>query len=144
MILKVPLTIATLEAEGFHLFIKGHINKKKVNLLLDTGASKTVFDINRISRFIRKSKKNYNSFESRSTGLGTNTMESQFTTAKEFRISELVLPDYCVILLNMAHVNESYATLGIDPIDGVLGSDILMKYSAVIDYKKKLLKLRIR
>jgi predicted aspartyl protease len=143
MILKIPIRLVSLEAEGFHLFVDAELNGKLANLLIDTGASKTVFDINRISKFVRKRKKSFESFEKLSTGLGTNTMKSHFTTVKKFGIGELIIENFQVILLDMAHVNQSYDTLGLKPIDGVLGSDLLMKHKAVIDYEKALLKLKI-
>ena len=143
MILKIPIQLVSLEAEGFHLFVEAELNGKSANLLVDTGASKTVFDINMISKFVRKRKKSFESFEKLSTGLGTNTMESHFTIVKKFCLGELVIENFQVILLDMAHVNQSYDTLGMTPIDGVLGSDLLMKHKAVIDYEKAILKLKI-
>ncbi len=143
MIIKIPVRFVKLEADGFHLFVDAELNGKRINMLVDTGASKTVFDINRISKFVRKRKKSFKSFENLSTGLGTNTMESHFTKVKMFCISELTLEDYNAILLDMTHVNQSYEMLGIQAIDGVLGSDLLMEYKAVIDYKSLILKLSI-
>lgn len=143
MILKIPIRIERLEADGFHLFIKGVINGQDVNLLLDTGASKTVFDLKRISKIVKKRKKSFDSFENLSTGLGTSKMKSHYTIIKEFIIGELMFNDYKAILLDMSHVNESYQMLGFNGIDGVLGSDLLMEYKAVIDYKNLILKLVI-
>ena len=143
MILKIPINLISLEAEGYHLFIKAELNGKPANLLIDTGASKTVFDINRISKFVRKGKKSFESFEKLSTGLGTNSMESHHTTVKKFCLGYLTIENFQVILLDMGHVNQSYEMMKLTPIDGVLGSDILMKYKAIIDFDKLLLKLKI-
>jgi predicted aspartyl protease len=142
MIIKIPLEVVAIEADGFHLFVKARINRKPAKLLLDTGASKTVFDINRIREFIGKRKKSFESFEKLSTGLGTNSMESSYTALKEVSISKLKLPDFTAILLDMAHVNQSYEMLKIMPIDGVLGSDLLTEYKAVIDFEKQILMLK--
>ncbi|HVA98908.1 MAG TPA: clan AA aspartic protease, partial [Bacteroidia bacterium] len=46
-----------------------------------------------------------------------------------------------VLLLDLSHVNTSYESIGLKPIDGVLGSDLLLKYDAIIDYKKCELRL---
>lgn len=143
MIIKIPLNKVPLEADGFHLFVSATLNGKTANLLVDTGASKTVFDINRISEFVNKRKRSFRSFEKLSTGLGTNTMESRFTVVNEFSISELMIENYTAILLDMKHVNQSYQMLEMEEIDGVLGSDLLMKYKAVIDFGKGVLKLNI-
>ena len=100
--------------------------------------------MNRINNFKRKSKKQFEILDKLSTGLGTNSMESSFTKIKKFTISdELILNDFTAILLDMGHVNESYKMLNIQPIDGVLGSDLLMQYKAVINYKTKILKLTV-
>lgn len=143
MIIKIPIRLVKLEADGFHLFVAAELNGKCINLLVDTGASKTVFDINRISKFVKKRKKTFESFENLSTGLGTNTMKSHFTKVKKFCISGLTIEDYNAILLDMTHVNQSYEMLKLQAIDGVLGSDLLMEYKAVIDFKSLILKLRI-
>ena len=70
-------------------------------------------------------------------------MESRFTIVDEFCISSLLIQNYQAILLDMKHVNESYKMMGLPPIDGVLGSDMLMKFKAVIDFDKEILKLTI-
>lgn len=141
MNLIIPVKVIELETKSYHLFIEGLINNKSVNLLVDTGASKTVFDINRISNYVRKRKKSFESFEKQTTGLGTNTMESHYTTVKKFSIGKLEIINFKAILLDLAHVNKSYQLINQRPIDGVFGSDLLMKYNAVIDYKKRILKL---
>ena len=40
----IPFKIIKIDDEGFHLLIKVYINKKVAHLLIDTGASKSVFD----------------------------------------------------------------------------------------------------
>jgi predicted aspartyl protease len=143
MVLKIPLQTVMLDGDGFHIFIKATLNSKEANLLVDTGASRTVFDLNRIGKFVRKSKKSFESYGGSTAGLGTNTMESHYTIIKKFGISELCIENFQAILLDMKHVNESYELLGLTAIDGVLGSDVLMEFKAVIDYDKEILKLKI-
>jgi len=143
MNIKVPVRPVTLDAEGFHFFIDAVLNSMQINMLVDTGASKTVFDINRINRYLPKRKKTFKLFDNLSTGLGTNTMKSYFIRVNRFCISELELQNYDAVLLDMKHVNKSYKILKLQAIDGVLGSDFLMKYKAVIDLKKMILKLNV-
>ena len=133
--LTIKLTVIHIDNDGYHLMLKAKINGKMAILILDTGASKTVIDINQINRFIKEplpelSKKS-------STGLGTNTMQSYTARLKQFQIGELKLKDYESIFIDLSHVNTAYSQIGIKEIDGVLGNDLLMKYKAKIDYKKK-------
>jgi hypothetical protein len=44
-------------------------------------------------------------------------------------------------VLDLSTINIAYRQLGHSDVLGVLGGDILMKYKAVIDYRKQELKL---
>ena len=136
----IPFKVLDIAGEGFHLLIKILINKKVAKVIIDTGASKTVFDKKRIKKFVEK--KTVEKHDSLSTGLGTNTMTSELVSVKKIKIGELEIVNYKTILLDLSHVNHSYVQIKLKPVDGVLGSDLLLKYSAVIDYDKKILKLK--
>ncbi len=138
---ELPIKLLDIQGDGFHLSIKGKVNGKSVNLLIDTGASRTVFDKNRIER-ISKSKE-FEKSETLSTGLGTNSMQSEFEVFKKLQLNELVISNYKAVLLDLSHVNHSYEAIGMKPVDAVIGSDILRKHSAVIDYEKLILKLKV-
>lgn len=142
MISIIPFKILNIDGEGFHLMIKIKINNKVSNLIIDTGASKTVFDKHRIKNFV--SEKKFDTHDKLSSGLGTNSMQSQLVTLKKIKIGEVEILNYHTILLDLSHVNKSYEQIGLKPVDGVLGSDVLLKYNAVIDYEKKILKLKFK
>jgi len=142
MITIVPFKVLDIEGDGFHLLLKLKINGKSSSMIIDTGASKTVFDKVQITKFV--SEKTFNSHDKLSSGLGTSSMESKLTVLKKIKIGELEIKDYQTILLDLSHVNNSYAQINIKPVDGVLGSDILLKYNAVIDYEKKTLKFKFK
>ncbi len=134
----IPFKIIKIDDEGFHLLIKVYINKKVAHLLIDTGASKSVFDKNRIKKFVSENK--FELHDKLSTGLGSKKMIGHFTTFKKIKIGEMEIKDYTAFLLNLSSINESYEVMGLAPIDGVLGSDILVLKNAIIDYKKQTLK----
>jgi predicted aspartyl protease len=133
----IKLEIVPIEDDGYHIIIVATINEKKARLLIDTGASRTVFDAERIKAFLPKDNHNFEKIDKLSTGLGTNTMESHSVVLDEFRLGETAFTDYLAVVLNMEHVNRSYVMLGHPPIDGVLGGDLLHQLKAVIDYRKK-------
>ena len=140
MITIIPFKVLDIAGEGFHLLIKILINKKVAKVIIDTGASKTVFDNQRIKKYV--GKKTFEKHDILSTGLGTSTMTSELVSIKKIKIGELEIVNYKTILLDLSHVNNSYEQIKLKPVDGVLGSDLLLKYSAVIDYDKKILKLK--
>jgi hypothetical protein len=131
---KIKLHIAELEKKTYHLFIELRIGETKSRLLLDTGASKTVFDSERILRFVKEGKIETN--ESKSIGLGVDEMETKVVMLKQLKVGNLLMKKLEVAVLPLVHVNVTYKQLNLPEIDGVLGSDFLMKYKAVINYGK--------
>ncbi len=137
----IPLKFLAIEGDGIHLLLAVKINGRKARMLVDTGASRTVFDINRIKKFTGKKKFDKN--KQLSTGLGTNSMQSHNTVLKKLEIGKIKIENFEAILLDLKHVNESYESIGLGNIDGVLGGEILVGFKAVIDYGKKQLKLKM-
>jgi predicted aspartyl protease len=139
----VPLEIVAIEDDGFHLMVGITINGVDARMLVDTGASRSVFDQERIGRFFEDMPEMAKN-EQKSTGLGTRDMQSQALYLDKVEIGELTIRKYPAVVLDMSHVNLSYAELGMDVIDGVLGSDILMKYGAHIEYGQRWLRINKR
>lgn len=133
--LSIPLKLIPLDQDGFHLMVKVKLNNKVAKLVLDTGASKTVFDKHKIAKFVKQSR--FEKSEHLSTGLGTSTMESHLVNINKMAIGSILLVDFKMVLLDLSHISHSYEQLGLPAIDGVLGGDILNAYQAVINYGKK-------
>lgn len=138
---KFKIKISRIDKQGCHLSISAKINGKKVNLLIDTGASQTVFDKSRMVDILGHEE--FEKVDSLSAGLGTNTMESHIVKIPSIKLSKLELKNVKTVLLDLSHVNQSYATMNMTPVDGVIGGDILKKNKGVIDYGKKTLTLLI-
>jgi len=124
-----------MQGDGCHLFVICKINKHPFKVLIDTGASRSAFDITEIEKCMQDVEHEEN--QQMTTGLGSNTVQSYFCNFDSFEIGDLQLYNYQAVLLDMSHVNSSYKSLGIDTIVGVIGGDILSAYNAIIDYKKK-------
>lgn len=133
----IPFKLLDLNGEGYHLLIKVKIVAKTANMLIDTGASATVFDKARIEKIVANSK--FKKHHKSASGIGTDKMEIHNTVLKKMQIGDLLLTNFKVGVIDLVHVNNSYKQIGLKPIDGVIGSDILKKYNAIIDYKKECL-----
>ncbi len=140
---KIPLRIIKIEDEGCHLLIHATINGKEATLLIDTGASRTVFDKNRIGKFIPEEEQQFETNEQLSTGLGTNTLPSEITVLSELQLGEKIIHEFQTAVLDLSHVNQTYTLLGFPAIDGVIGGELLKKHKAVINYGSKFLKLKL-
>ncbi len=136
---SIPIRILKLE-DGFHLLINIRVNGKSARMLIDTGASKSVFDKERIRKYV--STDIFEQHDKLSTGLGTSTMKSHLAVVDKISLGKIEIKNYKTVVIDLSHVNVAYAQLKQKPIDGVLGSDILKKHKAVIDYGKRVLSLR--
>ena len=132
---SIAIQMLSIEDDGLHLLVDSEVNGKSCRLLIDTGASRTVFDQNRIFSFIKEGE--LEQHDKLSTGLGTDSMPTSSTSLSNFNIGELKIENFHAILLDLSHVNASYEKMGFSQIDGVLGSDVLNEYNAIIDYKKR-------
>ena len=135
----LPIEIIDLQGEGMHLFLKTKAGRKACRLLIDTGASRTVFDAERFQRLLPKAELQL--LQQLSTGLGSNAVQSRAGSIPRLKLGDVVLKDFEVVVLDLSHVNQSYQQLGFPEIDGVLGSDVLFKMKAEIDYGRAQLRL---
>jgi predicted aspartyl protease len=140
----LPIEVIPIEDDGYHLVVRIEVNGVEARMLVDTGASRSVFDAERLMRFFPGQAPDLQENLQKSTGLGAKDIQSQALYLDSLVIGKLVLKNYPAVVLTMNHVNESYESLGLPPIDGVLGSDILMKYGARIDYKNKMIRMNLR
>ena len=138
MTTTISIKILKLD-DGFHLLVNIRVNGKPARMLIDTGASKTVFDKTRIVRFL--SKKKFEKHDKLSTGLGTSNMKSHLAMIEKITIGKTEIKNYRSVVIDLSHVNVAYSQLKQKPIDGVLGSDILKQHKAIIDYGNKNLRL---
>ncbi|MDP4267450.1 MAG: retropepsin-like aspartic protease [Bacteroidota bacterium] len=133
---KIPLDIHEFD-EGYHIHLEAKINDKPVKLVLDTGASKTVFDITQIKDIIEEAE--YKEINSLSVGIGTDTLTSYSIKINLFSIGKLEIENFETVLIDMNIINDSYAKFNLPGIQGILGSDVLINYNANIDLKKKVI-----
>ncbi|MDY0078321.1 MAG: retropepsin-like aspartic protease [Bacteroidales bacterium] len=140
-IFEIPFQLISIEGDGYHILTDGHINGLEAKFLIDTGASRTVFDIEGIRKFVQKPDFMQN--ERLSTGLGTNEMPSMVVEIESLGFGNLKIEYYPAIAIDLKHVHLSYENLGLPTIDGVLGGDLLARYRCVINYKTRKIKFYI-
>ena len=134
----IPLTVIKIQ-KGLHLGMHALINQKDSFLILDTGASQTVFDKKEILKFVEK--ENIKKNKLLSSGLGVKDMKSEMIQISEFSLGKIKLRRFKAMILDLSHVNKTYHELGLPQIDGVIGSDLLMKLKAKINFENRTLTL---
>ena len=136
----IPLQIIDLQEDGFHPLVNISVFGKPFIVVLDTGASKTAFDQATLLQAHEHAVVTMS--EKLSTGLGTNTMVSSTAVINDLYIGSLLIDEFEVAVLDLSTINMAYRQLGHPEVLGVLGGDILMRYKAVINYGKQVLKLK--
>lgn len=129
--ITVPLKAINLQDDGFHLLVEIVVFGEKLLAVVDTGASRSVFD----KAFVKQHIEVIETEESQATTLFSTTSTLQ-ATIPEIKLGRLRIKDYNAIALELEQVNETYESLGHPHIVAILGSDILLKYQATINFKK--------
>lgn len=135
----LPINIIYLDKENYHLMVEiSFENGQKGNMVIDTGASKTVFDENSTSCFLTEIE---NVDTDDSVGINGRIAEAKIGKIAEINFGNLKIIDYQCVLIDLSHINEVYEKLEKPIIIGLIGSDFLMKHQAIINYKKETLTL---
>jgi hypothetical protein len=137
MRIKIPLQIIELESENYHILGSSvFADGQKANWIIDTGASKTVFDKNLTDYYTTLDGE---SDEIHTATPSENALDVVLAELKPFSFGKIEVDKQKVALLDLSHINELYSAYTENKIYGLIGSDFLMKYQARIDYKKQVL-----
>jgi predicted aspartyl protease len=141
MKIEIPIEIIELESESFHLLIRCKVNSShEGDLVIDTGASKTVLDRNFVPAY--QISENQTS-EIKSRGLGEGSLKTEMVKIESFQLGDLLVNDFHCALIDLASINEMYMEHCHREICGLLGSDFLLKHRAIINYGSQILQLEI-
>jgi hypothetical protein len=135
----VKLYILELETENYHIFARGKWKGHPVNIIIDTGASHTCFDIDFFKSI------DSDAFTTANTGInvgiGTTEFETSIALMQNFKIGRFQIHDFQTVLLNLKHINQAYIMAHVPTIQCILGSDFFVSYNAIIDFSEQKLTL---
>ena len=77
------------------------------------------------------------------TGAGNEKLQATASTKSKLYYHQQLLARMEFMLIDMQSINSAFEEQGEARIDGILGADLLHTKAAVIDYKKKLLRLEL-
>jgi hypothetical protein len=140
---KIPLEVVDLQGDGFHLLVEVVVFGQIFKAVLDTGASKSAFDMEIISS-LAPSDQIIHIPNHHAIGLGTTTMERYVVICPNLIIGDLTIENYEAPVFDLSAIKFAYDKLNLPPVIGVLGGDILMDYHGVINYQKRSLTLSIK
>ena len=121
-----------------HITTTLSVNGKSCIFLIDTGGGATLID---------KSKKYKFGLEASKTGdyaAGIGSVSALTKTSATLQINGYDIEENDLYLMDISYINSEFRKNHARQVDGVLGTDFLDKYEAVIDYSRCKLFLKIR
>lgn len=140
MKISLPFTIKELEKSSFHPLVEAELDGKIVNLIIDTGASRTVFNKNIVAGFPIISIDNEEPF---AAGINAERMSIEQIKIDFIKIGGASFYDMIVFSTNLDAISNLYEEMAGIRIEGLLGCDFLIQYKAVLDFNKNHISLRI-
>ncbi len=139
----VPFQLVTLENdENVMPLVEAELNGFPIRLVVDTGASHTCLDKSAVRRCIPSAlqRKRFSVREEDSAaadtvmGLGGRRLSHVLCMVNGLKIGNLVVSDYRVVAVRLTNINKMLRFIGQEPIDGLMGCDLLSQYHARIDF----------
>lgn len=121
-----------------HFELAAAVNGHDARLVLDTGASHTVFATASAERFGLTMTPS----TERAHGVGASNSASSTITVADLRLGAAQLHNVAARAIDLGHVNRALESRGAAPVDGALGADLLRPAEAIIDYARATLYLR--
>ena len=121
-----------------HLLIKAAINGVPGNFILDTGASNSCVDFENVSHFKLKARDS----KTKAAGAGAIDMITQTARKNQLKIGRWKFSEFNLVVFDLSHVNMALEQHEAKPVQGIIGADILMAGSGIIDYPNNYLYLK--
>lgn len=132
------IKILKIKNGGVAIFVDCYIDKKKAILLIDTGATNSIFDSNAVVFSEHKLEEN----DAECHSLNSSDISILSGVIDEFKIGKFTISMKTAVFSSLNYVNNVFLENNISIISGILGSDFLKKYKAIIDFEKKILTLK--
>ena len=115
-----------------HIIIDAAVNNVVGKFLIDTGASNSCIDLNKLEKFKLKFEK---SDETASSATG-EINETFISKKNSFFIGGCSKTNFDLILFDMKSVIQALKEKDKIEVDGIIGSEILIEFKSQIDYIK--------
>ena len=121
-----------------HYLIEAKVNSINGRFILDTGASNSCICTSLEDKFKVISK---NSKEKASSA-NSEMKHTKISKSNIIQIGEWE-NKMNLITFDMSHINKALSEKQINPIDGIVGADVLKKSKSILDYKSNKLYLKL-
>ncbi|WP_024772264.1 retropepsin-like aspartic protease [Aquimarina macrocephali] len=121
-----------------HFEVKAVLNGVEGNFIVDTGASNSCVGFEAVDKFSLFAQDS----DVKAAGAGATDMLTQLSQKNAIQIGSWSRKRISLVLFDLNHVNAALIAHHAEPVDGIIGADILKRGKAIIDYEKKCLYLK--
>jgi predicted aspartyl protease len=118
------------ESEGYNLYVDGSVNGTKARLMVDTGAFATLLH----SQFVLRMKIPSRQTKFRSVGVNLAQSRVRLATITRFSVGSMDMQSHMVGVINLERLIHSGLLTASPSVAGLLGSEMLQRYHAIIDF----------
>jgi hypothetical protein len=130
---KISFEIVELEEKTFHPLIRAEFEGLESHWwVIDTGASKSVFDESLIGYYTGDNEDSV-----MATGLGKEVVHTNSATISKLNLGGYNFGALKVALVDFLHINNEYAKFSDKKIVGLIGCDFLYPHKAILDFDKR-------
>jgi len=126
------------ESEGYNLYVDGSVNGTKARLMVDTGAFATLLH----SQFVLRMKIPLRQTQFKSVGVNLAQSRVRLANISRFSVGSLDMQSHKVGVINLERLIHGGLLEASPPVAGLLGSEMLARYHAIIDFGTKSLYLK--
>ncbi|MEY2585186.1 MAG: hypothetical protein QOD80_1212 [Verrucomicrobiota bacterium] len=131
---RVPMHVS----DGFNLYVDGSVNGQKARLMVDTGAFATLLH----SQFVKRMQIPMRDTPFSSSGVNLKQRGVQMATISRLSVGSINLERKDVGVINLEGLIHGGLLNASPPVAGLLGSEILRRHHAIIDFGTKSLYLK--
>jgi hypothetical protein len=125
-----------------HLQLVGHLDGRRIDIVLDTGAAKTFIELS-YCRSEGIAVSDTGQPGAPAAGAGGSTVSNVYMLGDvRLTLEGLPVRSDGIFAIDMTHTNQKLMMKGVDPIRAVIGQDVLRYHQAVIDYSSLALFLK--
>lgn len=118
------------ESEGYNLYVDGSVNGTKARLMVDTGAFATLLH----SQFVMRMKIPMRQTKFKSVGVNLAESRVRLANINRFSIGSMDMQSHRVGVINLERLIHGGLLDASPPVAGLLGSEMLQRYHAIIDF----------
>ncbi|HOZ15098.1 MAG TPA: retropepsin-like aspartic protease [Tenuifilaceae bacterium] len=129
---SIPFELVELEPESYHILVDATINGEPVKLIVDSGASRSVFD-----KIYDSGQRIEGISETVAVGFMSDNVNIELASIPSLIVVGVKFKDFPIALADLSSLRELYKSITGFNVAGLLGCDFLVQNVSTINFRSK-------